>query len=327
MQNHSVNSKSSQQEVQVRDAQSKNQFDVLAPKKSLGPSESTPSFIQRLTAIPIVWDSLSRVEQVVNKHPATRAVAHYVDYGRQRIESISTRYYQEYHNQLGPPVSKLNSLGNGILDRIETNVPLISQPTDRVVSQITAPAYTRLNRYLGKPVDYLEVLANTYLPQNKPAENGTDKAAAGTPVARVIQLVDSLPSRIGRRLFITLDHIKQTPARAAQKTHDALLFLSNRAWNSALTVKSVLPPGVQAHVVDPVLESAQTEYNIIYGEYKNPKGDILQKTRNVVLQSQNQVVRPVLLSWQETLGLYRDKAAKGRGQARAYVRDKVANHK
>ncbi|GAB5592812.1 hypothetical protein Unana1_07712 [Umbelopsis nana] len=328
MENPSVDS-NTPQEVEVRDNQSKNQFDVLAPEKSPDQPDSAaaPSFIQRLTAIPIVQDSLTGVHQVANKYPTTRKLAGYVDHGRQSIESISSRYYQQYRSQLGPPVSKLNSLGNGILDRIETTVPLISQPTHRVVSQITAPAqgaYTKLNGYLTKPVDYLQVLVDTYLPQDKPSENGTGEAQPDAPVVRVYHIVDTLPSRVGRRVSITYDNIKKTPARATQKTQDVLLFLGDKAWNSALTVKSILPPAVQTHVVDPVLESAQTEYNIIYGEYKNPQGDILQKTRNVVIQSQDQIVRPVLLSWQETLRAYRDKAAKGRDQAKAYVQDKVA---
>lgn len=330
MENHSVDS-NTPQEVQARDIQSKNQFDVLAPEKSLDQPDSPRSFIQRLTAIPMVRDSISGVQQVANKYAATRTIAGYVDHGRQSIESISNRYYQQYQNQLGPPVSKLNSLGNGILDRIETNAPLITEPTERVVSQLTAPAqgaYTRLNGYLIKPVGYLEVLVDTYLPKgDPPAQNGTEKEQADAPAVRILHIVDTLPSRVGRRISVTYDHIKQIPARATQKTQDVLLFLGDMAWNSALTVKSILPPVVQTHVVDPVLDSAQTEYNIIYAEYKNPQGDILQKTRNIVIRSQDQIIRPALLSWQDNLRIYGDKATKGRDQAKAYVQDKAAKHK
>jgi len=324
MENHSVNS-SAQQEVEVRDGQFKNQFDVLAPKKSLDQLDSSGSFIQRLTALPVVRDSITGVQQMANKYPSTRTIAGYVDQGRQSIESLGDRYYQQYHHHLAPPVSKLNALGNGILDKIETNVPLIAQPTDRVVSQITAPAqaaYTRLNGYLGKPVDYFQVLVETYLPQ--PNENGTDKRQQeATPAVRGYHIVGSLPSRVGRRVSITYDQIKQTPARATQKTQDTLLFLGDKVWQSALAVRSVLPPGLQTHIVDPVLESAQTEYNIIYSEYKNPEGDVLSKTRNVVIQSQDKIVRPVLLSFQETFKVYFGKVTKSSDQTKAY-QDKVA---
>ncbi|KAH8548885.1 hypothetical protein BGW37DRAFT_157861 [Umbelopsis sp. PMI_123] len=329
MENQSVDSSASQ-EVEVRDGQAKNPFDVLAPEKSLDQPDSPRSFLQRVTSIPMIRDSITGVQQVANKYPATRKLAGYVDYGRQSIESISGRYYDQYQVQLGPPVSKLNALGNGILDKIETNVPIISQPTDRVVSQITAPAqaaYTRLNGYLVKPTDYLEVLVDTYLPQGQPTENGTEKNHDTTPAVRIYKIGNTIPGRVGYRLSTTYDSIKKTPARATQKTHEVLQFLGDKAWNSALTVKSILPPAVQTHVVDPVLESAQTQYNIINAEYKNPQGDILQKTRNVVIQSQDQIIRPILLSWQETLKVYGDKAAKGRDQAKAYVQDKVANNK
>ncbi|KAJ2955716.1 hypothetical protein NQZ79_g8309 [Umbelopsis isabellina] len=328
MENHSVDS-SAPQEVEVRDGPNKNQFDVLAPEKSLDQPETSQSFVQRFTALPLVRDSITGVQQIVNKHPATRTIAGYVDHGRQSIESLSDRYYQQYHNQLGPPVAKLNSLGNGILDRIETNVPLIAQPTDQVVSQVTAPAqaaYSRFNGYLSKPVDYLEVLFDTYLPQDKPNANGTSKQQNVTPVVKIYRIADSLPKRVGYRVSVTYDHLKKTPARATENTQHALFVLGDKAWQTTLAVKSVLPPAVQTHVVDPVLESAQTEYNIIYAEYKNPEGDVLQKTRNVVHQSQDQIIRPVLLSWQETLKIYRDKATKGRDQAKAYVQDKVASN-
>ncbi|CAO3673733.1 unnamed protein product [Umbelopsis ramanniana] len=329
MAHHNVDS-TPPQEVEVRDNASKNQFDVLAPEKSLDQPDSPRSFFQRVTEFPMIRDSITGVQQVANKYPTTRKLAGYVDHGRQSIESIGGRYYEQFQGQLGPPVSKLNALGNGILDKIETNVPLISQPTDHVVSQITAPAqaaYTRLNGYLVKPTDYFEVLVDTYLPQGKPTENGTEKDHNTAPAVRIYNIGNTIPGRVGYRISTTYDNIKKTPARATQKTQEVLLFLGDKAWNSALTVKSVLPPAVQTHVVDPVLESAQKEYNIIYGEYKNPQGDILQKTRNVVIQSQDQIVRPLLLSWQDTLKVYGDKAAKGRDQAKAYVQDKVANNK
>ncbi|CAM0137525.1 hypothetical protein VKS41_002991 [Umbelopsis sp. WA50703] len=328
MENHSVDS-SAPQEVEVRDGPNKNQFDVLAPEKSLDQPEISQSFVQRFTALPLVRDSITSVQQIANKYPTTRKIAGYVDHGRQSIESIGDRYYQQYHSQLGPPVARLNSLGMGILDRIETNVPLIAQPTDHVVSQVTAPAqsvYSRFNGYLSKPVDYLEVLVDTYLPQDKPTENGSKKQQSVTPVVRIYRIADSLPKRVGYRVSVTYDHIKKTPARATENTQHALFVLGDKAWQSARAVKSVLPSAVQTHVVDPVLESAQTEYNIIYAQYKNPEGDVLQKTRNVVHQSQDQIIRPVLLSWQETLKVYRDKATKGRDLAKAYVQDKVASH-
>ncbi|KAF1801057.1 hypothetical protein FB192DRAFT_1383782 [Mucor lusitanicus] len=192
---------------------------VLGQNDAVKPSETNGTishekggqdFVNRITSIPLVKDSVETAHTIANKTSLGRfalstanstfsTVAQYAS-NNQPLQS----YYQAY---VQPQIKKADAFGCRSLDTLQTKVPIINQPSAEIIHTLTEPpnkiingvkvkinstvetvthpahvVVQNANKRLTTAVDNFEGVVDRYLPP--PASNGHSVKSNGTTTAK-----------------------------------------------------------------------------------------------------------------------------------------------
>ncbi|KAI9496645.1 hypothetical protein BDB00DRAFT_926537 [Zychaea mexicana] len=169
-------------------------------------------------------------------------------------------------------------------------------------------------------------------------EGGTEQDIHSyNQLLRMYRIANSLSIRIARRIAIQLDKSKSVSKDSngtenvelsqQQQQEQAAAIMKLRGWLLTQTqqlvehldiYKSQLPEPVQAHVVQPFIQIAQKEYEILRQEIDRTDISHIQRARNMLVLSQDMVIMPLLQQSVESMRShvvsYRTMAQQNRAQ-------------
>ncbi|KAG1556689.1 hypothetical protein G6F49_006053 [Rhizopus delemar] len=182
-------------------------------------------FIERVTSLPIVKDSVSKAQEVANKSFIGRWTLSTFQYVSEKQPEYIQGYYQQY---LEP---HLDLYGGRSLDYVQAKVPLIDQPSVEVIDAIKQPVKAKVdntlqtvtypahviaggfNRQLTRVIDHLEGTIETYLPPSQ--EDDLSQTKSMDSENQAIRAYD-LMLKLTQRLNHALPKSRQELANVAQ---------------------------------------------------------------------------------------------------------------
>ncbi|SAM05170.1 hypothetical protein [Absidia glauca] len=160
--------------------------------------QTNPQFVNRVTSIPFVNDSVATVSNLANKTSIGRfafATANSTYSTVSRYTSQQPAYVQSYYESyVQPHLQKADQLGCRSLDLIQTRFPVVNEPTSKLVDVVRQPSYQVIdgvkirldstltsvrapadyaNKRLVTVVDNVEALVHRYLPASSTSTNNT----------------------------------------------------------------------------------------------------------------------------------------------------------
>ncbi|KAL0137611.1 hypothetical protein V8B55DRAFT_1530213 [Mucor lusitanicus] len=173
------------------------QNDAVKPSETNGTishEKGGQDFVNRITSIPLVKDSVETAHTIANKTSLGRfalstanstfsTVAQYAS-NNQPLQS----YYQAY---VQPQIKKADAFGCRSLDTLQTKVPIINQPSAEIIHTLTEPPNKIINGVKVKINSTVETVTHPahvvgvvdrYLPP--PASNGHSVKSNGTTTAK-----------------------------------------------------------------------------------------------------------------------------------------------
>lgn len=287
------------------------------------------SFFSRLTSIPIVQDSLSGAQKTMEQHALGRLAGRTLCalYNR-------TAPYVNYESRWSTQLQFANDIGHRSLDLLEQQCPLIVNGSSKDLAQaphlmadeircrisstvrkIRAPAS------VGLVMDNLEAVLDQYFPADEGDDNSEEEDLIDpkdgkrlregdddddtTPtyyqLLRMYRIANSLSGRIARRITLNLKNKKkhrkggdeeeeEEEARMSQwLVHQMQMLLEHLE-----AYKTQLPEPLQSLVVQPLIQLAHQEYDILQQELEKPGLTPVERARNVLAVSQNTVIMPLL---------------------------------
>ncbi|GAN06136.1 hypothetical protein MAM1_0113c05613 [Mucor ambiguus] len=202
------------------------QNDAVKPSEANGISHEKggQDFVDRITSIPLVKDSVTTAHTIANKTSLGRfalstanstfsTVAQYAS-NNQPLQS----YYQTY---VQPQIKKADAFGCRSLDTLQTKVPIINQPSADIINTLTEPpnkiingvkvkinntvetvthpahvVVQSANKRLTTAVDNFEGVVDRYLPP--PTSNGHSGKSNGTTTKHTNKDVSAIDSQVMR---------------------------------------------------------------------------------------------------------------------------------
>ncbi|RCH95811.1 hypothetical protein CU097_006742 [Rhizopus azygosporus] len=222
--------------------------------------KSQEHFIERVSSIPIVKDSVSMAHEMANKTLIGR-------WTLSTFQLATNDHVSNYYRQYLEP--HLDHYGGRSLDYVQSKVPVINQPSSEVIEAIrqpvkekvdttletvTYPAHVvaeKVNQRLGIVVDRLEGAADRYLP---PSKESVRQASCENQAVRAYNVLLEL----SRRLTQTLPKTRQEAVDIASSNEYIQSTLSQLQVAQDVLVQSFtmygqlaqerLPPSVIARV-------------------------------------------------------------------------------
>ncbi|KAI8149735.1 hypothetical protein BJV82DRAFT_652936 [Fennellomyces sp. T-0311] len=312
------------------------------------------SFMARLAAIPLVQDSLSSANKVMQQHALGRLA------GRTLSTLVTKTQPYVTESRWYSHIERANALGNKSLDLVEEHFPMIVNTTGKdlkhapnlmadgirgrigmAIGRFRAPADAAsvdMSRRMALVMDNVEAVLDQYFPadqegQKQPVEDELIDPQDGqrlddgegeegpSQLLRMYRIANSLSIRIARRIATQVD--RKDPA--ALRTW---LFTQTSQLVSHLdTYKSQLPEPIQAHVLQPLIQVAQKEYEILRKEMDRTDITHVERARNMLAMSQDMVIMPLLQNSVEGMRsqvvFYRTMAQQNRAQVMNELSAKV----
>ncbi|KAI7864412.1 hypothetical protein BDF14DRAFT_1834668 [Spinellus fusiger] len=210
------------------------------PKKVSPP---TSLFITRVSAYPIVKDSASAVHTMATRSAVGRLALTMATSTLSTLSTLSSitqgtsgqpQHVQSYYqNYVRPHLQRADQLGCRSLDLIQTNFPVIHQPTDKIAEAVTdtslramedvrlrvdstlhtlvVPAHhvaRAANDRLGSVVDHAEATLDYYLSLDRPS-TGSQQDHDKNQVLRAYQLLHQATLRLSQHVT---EHVASTPS-------------------------------------------------------------------------------------------------------------------
>lgn len=291
--------------------------------------QRSSSFFSRLTSIPIVQDSLSGAQKTMEQHALGRLAGRTLCalYNR-------TAPYVNYESRWSTQLQFANDIGHRSLDLLEQQCPLIVNGSSKDLAQaphlmadeircrisstvrkIRAPAS------VGLVMDNLEAVLDQYFPAEEGDDDNEEEDLIDpkdgkrlseddddntTPtyyqLLRMYRIANSLSGRIARRITLNLNNKKKVrkgdddeeeeeeEARMSQwLVHQMQMLLEHLE-----AYKTQLPEPLQSLVVQPLIQLAHQEYDILQQELEKPGLTPVERARNVLAVSQDTVIMPLL---------------------------------
>ncbi|KAI9483320.1 MAG: hypothetical protein EXX96DRAFT_606356 [Benjaminiella poitrasii] len=189
-------------------------------------------FIQRVSSIPLVKDSFSKAQDIANMTMIGRFALSAANATLNTMTQYATKpqpkYVESLKSYLQPHVKRIDDLGCLSLDMIQSQLPIINQPSAEIITvvkqpivdakagfqttieTVTHPAHVvaqEANKRLGEVVDSFENAVDTYLPETTIVENGdvvsnehdmTD--AESNQIKRAIGVMGKATQRLGQKV-------------------------------------------------------------------------------------------------------------------------------
>ncbi|KAJ1975605.1 hypothetical protein H4R34_004275 [Dimargaris verticillata] len=231
-------------------------------------SAANQGLAARLTSLPLVNDALTKMYTVT--HDPTAPYARWTNPLAAYTESVLHRAYQlsePYHGRLQYPISTVDALGCKSLDVLESFFPIITRPTNEVMTygrdtyQLYLASVSNTVRHpvttvtthakhgLASLVDRVDSAVDTWLPGDSQPEGAeaaaTDVSAAqqpqdassdGVPVIpstpsplnRAWEVTDKVRTRVGRRLSAHVPDAARPLVTSSVRTISAALQTSKQ---------------------------------------------------------------------------------------------------
>lgn len=293
--------------------------------------QRSSSFFSRLTSIPIVQDSLSGAQKTMEQHALGRLAgrtlcalynrtAPYVNY--ESRWSTQLQFANDIgHRSLDLLEQQCPLIVNGSSKDLAQAPHLMADEIrcriSSTVRKIRAPAS------VGLVMDNLEAVLDQYFPADESddddnnneeeelidpkdgkrlSEDGDDNDDT-TPtyyqLLRMYRIANSLSGRIARRITLNLKNKKKHRNAGEEEEEEArmsqwLVHQMQMLLEHLEAYKTQLPEPLQSLVVQPLIQLAHQEYDILQQELEKPGLTPVERARNVLAVSQNTVIMPLL---------------------------------
>ncbi|CAO3688377.1 unnamed protein product [Rhizopus stolonifer] len=203
---------------------------------------SPTGFVSRVSSIPVVQDSLFTVQALANKTSLGRLA---LSTGSFTLTTMSKythsqpKYVQSYYESyIQPHMETVDAFGCRSLDLIETNFPVVTQPTEDIFKAVTVPSYQvvndvkvkldttftqpahnvakQANLRLGLVVNNVESVLNNYLPPPSDVKRAQGKDE--NQALRVYALLNDLSHRLSLRIQEQVKPIPRGLAHLAENS-------------------------------------------------------------------------------------------------------------
>ncbi|OBZ90674.1 hypothetical protein A0J61_01264 [Choanephora cucurbitarum] len=243
-------------------------------------SKASSRFIGRVASIPIIQDSMLTAQSIANKtsigrYALSTATSSY-EYALNNPH-VQT-YYQQY---LQPHATKVDELGCGYLDVIESKVPALKKPTSEIIpyhviklragsaiENVTHPAQLviqSVNDQLTKAVDRFEGVVNTYLPPTEEEGKVEKETNIGSnQVKRAYGVLNKASHRVVVRSTAQIPKSREDMTRLAennttvQNMYEQLRLIQEAVVQSVVVYKQAAEERLPTFVV--ARAHATTEY-------------------------------------------------------------------
>jgi hypothetical protein len=207
-----------------------------------------------VTSIPFVNDSVSTVSSLANKTTLGRfafATANSTYSTVSKYTSQQPAYVQSYYRDyVQPHLEKADQLGCRSLDLIQTRVPVVNEPTSKLVDVVRQPSYqvidgvkVRLdstlttvrapadyaNKRLGTVVDNVEALVHRYLPPSANEKATATTAATTTDANQIYRAYGVLNDATLRLTQRVSDQVKTSAAQVPRSRDDLAQWANTSA--------------------------------------------------------------------------------------------------
>ncbi|KAI7896814.1 uncharacterized protein EV154DRAFT_175134 [Mucor mucedo] len=189
-------------------------------------------FVERVTSIPLIKDSVSKAQDIANKTALGRFTLSQMNSTLNNLSDYASKsepmqnYYKQY---VASHVQKADEFGCKSLDVIQTKIPIMNQPTsdiyqnvinkprhelfgqakiklDSTISTVTYPAHVVIretNKQLGICVDSFEGVIDKYLPADEKKDIQV-KQSEENQVVRVYDILSDASRRLTHLVTKTL---------------------------------------------------------------------------------------------------------------------------
>jgi hypothetical protein len=187
---------------------------------------SSPSFVARISSIPLLYDGVSTVTSYVKSAPYGEFVLDKAGNTLTAVQKYAQPYVDPVHQRLQPTIVKVDELAVKALNNLEQKFPIVSQPTSVILDSVTKPPlqyYNEVKKTVGTNLtepatqtattiargvnqrasvlmDNYEAVVERWLPAE------TSKARDDNQVMRLYDITASLPVRVSTLVGAQLDH-------------------------------------------------------------------------------------------------------------------------
>lgn len=182
---------------------------------------SSPSFVTRISSIPLLYDGVNTVTSYVKSAPYGEFVLDKAGNTLTTAHKFAQPYIEPVHQRLQPHISKADELALKAFNNLEQKFPIVSKPTSVILDTVTKPPLQYYNE-VKKTIDVnvtepattivkgvnqrASVLVDNYeavVDRWLPAE--TVKARDDNQVVRLYDITASLPVRVSTLVGAQLD--------------------------------------------------------------------------------------------------------------------------
>ncbi|KAI8096738.1 uncharacterized protein BX664DRAFT_324725 [Halteromyces radiatus] len=179
------------------------------------PESTEATFWSRVSAFPVVQDSLGKVQQIANQTSISRYALQQAENTFTKASEMATPYTEQY-------IKKADALGCRSLDILEQRFPVVTQSTDELVQavrqspqQLVSSVSTPVNKHMLTAAGNIETLVDKWLP---PTDNNTNEQQQDEQLAlaRFYYLANNVKDRLHQRYQQQIEHIPRSKEEVAR---------------------------------------------------------------------------------------------------------------